>query len=405
MRDKTVVIYGLGYIGLPTSALLTSNDFKVLGVDINQEIVDKVNKGVIHIVEPGLEDLIHKAIDSNLFVASIEPQKGDIYIISVPTPLLEKQEKYEPDISYVLDVAKDIAPLLKEHDLVILESTCPIGTTDKILEIFDQKTNLADTIFLAYCPERVLPGNIMSELVSNDRVVGGVNPASAKEVAIFYKTFVEGKVVETDAKTAEMCKLAENSFRDLNIAFANELSLFAEKLDIDINQLIEITNLHPRVNIHQPGIGVGGHCIAIDPWFLYFQDPENSKLIRLSRQINTDKTIYIENRIKLCIEKYISDNNEKPKVSFFGISYKPDTDDMRESPAYQILRSLKEVIEDFNVVEPHLSSFEDFKLISTEQAIEESDIIVFLVKHSEFSMKLAKEDFGNKIVLDFVGLT
>ncbi len=405
MINKIISIHGLGYIGLPTAALLTEKNFKVQGVDTNEKIVNKINDGSVHILEPGLQDIITKSIDLKLLSASIDSKIADIYIIAVPTPLIENKEIFEPDISHVLDVAKDISPLLKKGDIVILESTSPIGTTKKILEIFQQRTNVSESIYVAYCPERVIPGNIISELVNNDRVVGGVNKESTRIVADFYRIFVEGAVVETNSETAEMCKLSENSFRDINIAFANELSLLADNLNIDINELIRITNLHPRVNIHQPGIGVGGHCIAIDPWFLYYQDPQNSKLIKAAREINTNKTEWIQDKIRLAVEVYFEKNNIMPRISIFGLTYKPDTDDLRNSPACKILKNLQETNKAIMIVDPNVSIFENTKTIGSQEAIIDSDIIIFLVKHKEFADQISTFNFKNKIILDFVGIT
>ena len=397
-----VSIIGLGYIGLPTAALISKKGTKVLGIDINESIVDKLNNGIVHIKEPGLADIVINSISNKKLTVTTKPESANTYLIVVPTPF---KENYEPDISYVIDAVNSIIPILKEGDLIILESTSPVGTTQDISDlIFKKRIDLKKKIFIAYCPERVLPGNIMYELVNNDRVIGGINNESTKKAVNFYSKYVEGKLHETDSKTAEMCKIVENSSRDLQIAFANELSIICDKADVDVWRLINLANKHPRVNILQPGCGVGGHCIAVDPYFLISNYPNETKLIKASRNLNDYKSIWVFNKIKNEITNFENEFKVLPKVTVLGLSFKPDVDDIRESPALKITKMLlndfsKDI---FNIVEPNIDKINFIKLRSLNESIEDSNIIVGLVNHSEFKSLVIKK---SQKFLDFCGMS
>ena len=336
MKTKRVSVIGLGYIGLPTAALLASNGYSVVGMDVSEHAVKTINQGKIHIVEPDLDAFVRSAVAAGRLQAFIEPQPGDVYMICVPTPFHEGGAIPQPNIDYVLTATRSIAPFVKAGDLVILESTSPVGTTEEIQNVLRAAGVQVDDVHIAYCPERVLPGKIMTELVENDRIVGGITPLATRAVADFYRTFVRGAVLETDAKTAEMCKLTENSFRDVNIAFANELSFICDKEGINVWDLIQLANRHPRVNILQPGVGVGGHCIAVDPWFVVSRDPENSRLIKTAREVNNLKTDWVVEKIKLTVTEIEKDRNSPIKVACLGLAFKPDIDDLRESPALEV---------------------------------------------------------------------
>lgn len=403
MKNKKVCVIGMGYIGLPTSVMLSMNGYNVNGVDVNNDVISSVNKGESHIVEPGLEDQLTKVVKNGLLSASSSPEISDVYIICVPTPIgFDLNNKPSPDINYVINALHSIKSLLKDGDLLILESTSPVGTTELIASTLEKEAIDISNIAIAYCPERVLPGNIMHELIHNDRTVGGVNNFSTKRVSKFYKEFIKGEVVETKSKIAELCKLSENSFRDVNIAFANELSMFCDSKDIDVYELIELANRHPRVNILQPGIGVGGHCIAVDPWFIVASDAKNSRIIKTAREINLYKTDFIINKIREAINDPL---NSKKTISIFGLAYKPDIDDLRESPAIKIVNELYQEYDNLNVVEPNIDNHPVFKLISAEKAIEDSELLIFLVKHKEFMESNFKEKLLNKTILDFCGIT
>lgn len=398
MNNIKVVIMGLGYIGLPTAALVASKKIKVHGVDIKKNIVEVINQGNIHIIEPELEELVKYAVSNKLLSANLDPVEADVFIIAVPTPF---KEDFKPDISYVESSIKMIIPFLKENDLIIIESTSPVGTTDKMKEfIFNKRPELKDKICIAYCPERVLPGKIIYELENNDRVIGGINNDSTKKAADFYSIFVKGKMHQTDNRTAEMCKLVENSFRDLNIAFANELSIICDKAGINVWELIELANKHPRVNILKPGVGVGGHCIAVDPWFIVNDFKENAKIIRTSREVNNYKTQWVIERIEETAEVFEQKNKKKAKIACLGLSYKPDIDDMRESPALLVAKTLIKEGFDILPVEPNIKEYSDFKIYDYDHAIKESDILVYLVAHKKFKEETVKD----KIVLDFCGV-
>lgn len=403
MKNKLISVIGLGYIGLPTAALLASHGYKVFGTDINQLAVDTINKGKIHIVEPDLDAFVRSAVTAGRLNASTVPQPGDVYMICVPTPFHEGAGVPQPNIDYVLAATYSIAPFVKAGDLVILESTSPVGTTEKIEAVLREAGVKVEEVYIAYCPERVLPGKIMTELVENDRVVGGLTPTATKAVADFYRTFVRGDVLETDSKTAEMCKLTENSFRDINIAFANELSLICDKEGINIWNLIQLANRHPRVNILQPGVGVGGHCIAVDPWFIVARDVENAKLILTAREVNNHKTDWVIDKIKIAVADVTAKSTRKPTIALLGLAFKPDIDDLRESPALNIALALKS--QDYNVVavEPNIYSCDSLTVVELEQAMEAADVIVILVKHRQFLRLDNQYEFDGKVVLDFCG--
>lgn len=393
-----VVTIGLGYIGLPTSALIALNKIQVLGVDVKQHVVDTINKGEIHIVEPELDVAVKNAVESGYLKANIHPEISEVYLIVVPTPF---KGNHEPDISYIEQATKKIIPLLKKGDLYIIESTSPVGTTESMHEyIINKRPDLENEIFVAYCPERVLPGNVMHELVHNDRVIGGINEKSTNKAMEFYSKFVKGFLHPTDARTAEMCKLTENASRDVQIAFANELSLICDKANINVWELIELANKHPRVNILNPGSGVGGHCIAVDPYFITSHYPSESKIISTAREINNYKSFWCVEKILNEINSYIIKNDKKPKVAICGLSFKPNIDDLRESPALYIadkIFSNKNGL--YYYIEPNINEHDKFN-ISPINKIYECDIIVFLVAHKEFnSIKL-----DNKIILDFCGI-
>jgi len=399
MQNKTVCVMGLGYIGLPTAALLANRKYQVHGVDVVQSTVDTINQGNIHIVEPDLDTFVRSAVNSGNLIADTKPKESDVFIIAVPTPF---HEGFVPNIDYVVSATEAIAPYVKEGNIVILESTSPVGTTDKVAEVLAEQGVDISTVHIAHCPERVLPGQIMRELVENDRIVGGLNIKATEETVAFYKTFVSGQVLQTDAKTAEMAKLTENSYRDVNIAFANELSILSDKFGIDVWELISLANRHPRVNILQPGAGVGGHCIAVDPWFIVHAGGEDAKIIRTAREVNTYKTEWAIEKIKNAALIFEKENGRAAKVACMGLAFKPNIDDLRESPALHITRRL---IADGSMevfpVEPNVKDMDEFNIIQYEEAINDSDIIVFLVSHDEFK---GIRIFG-KEVFDFCGVT
>jgi len=395
---KSVCVIGLGYIGLPTAALLANREYDVLGVDIVESVVDTINKGNIHIVEPELDIYVRAAVKSGKLIASLTPKQADVFIIAVPTPF---SEGYIPNIDYILKATNSISSFLKKGDVVILESTSPVGTTHKIERLLSDKGVDTSDLLIAHCPERVLPGHIMRELVENDRIVGGITKLATKEVASFYREFVEGEVLETDAKTAEMAKLTENSFRDTNIAFANELSMICDTQGINVWDLIELANKHPRVNILQPGAGVGGHCIAVDPWFIVAQDPKNAKLIKQAREVNNYKTEWAIEKIKNSSLEFEKKNGRKAIVTCMGLAFKPDIDDLRESPALYITRRLKSEGLDILAVEPNVYDFDEFDIHERVTAVEDADIVVFLVGHKEFK---TLNNLNDKIVFDFCGI-
>ena len=393
---------GLGYIGLPTAIISSQHGINVCGVDINPKVVEKTNRGELHIVEPGLQDLLKKAVDSKSLVASTTPVESDVYLIVVPTPF---KAKHEPDISYVESATNAVIPFLKEGDLYIIESTSPVGTTEQMAElIFSERPELKGRIHIAYCPERVLPGNVIYELVNNDRVIGGIDEASADAAADFYGKFVAGQLHKTNCRTAEMCKLVENSSRDVQIAFANELSMICEKARINVWELISLANKHPRVNILQPGCGVGGHCIAVDPYFISSAFPNEAKIIAQARSINNYKSEWCVEKAKNAILSFQLKNCKKPQVALMGLAFKPNIDDLRESPAMKIAKRLFTEMPDvkFNIVEPNISSHPDFDIVDFQTAFEQSDIVVYLTAHKQF-FKLPQEA-NDKLILDFCGV-
>lgn len=393
---------GLGYIGLPTAIISSQHGINVCGVDINPKVVEKTNRGELHIVEPGLQDLLKKAVDNKSLVASTTPFESDVYLIVVPTPF---KAKHEPDISYVESATKTVIPFLKEGDLFIIESTSPVGTTEKMAElIFAERPELKGRIHIAYCPERVLPGNVIFELVNNDRVIGGIDDASADAAAEFYGKFVSGQLHKTNCRTAEMCKLVENSSRDVQIAFANELSMICEKAGINVWELISLANKHPRVNILQPGCGVGGHCIAVDPYFISSAFPNEAKIIAQARNINNYKSEWCVEKAKNAILSFELENGKKPQVALMGLAFKPNIDDLRESPAMKIAKHLVAEMPDvkFNIVEPNISSHPDFDIVDFQTAFEQSDIVVYLTAHKQFFM--LPQEANDMLILDFCGV-
>ena len=396
-QTKKICVIGLGYIGLPTAALLANRGYSVHGVDVVASTVDIINQGKIHIVEPDLDTFVRAAVNSGNLKASLTPDIADVFIIAVPTPF---HEGYVPNVDYVVSATKAIAPFVKEGDIVILESTSPVGTTDLVGDTLKEQGVDTSKLFIAHCPERVLPGHIMRELVENDRIVGGLTSEATEKTVEFYKTFVSGAVLSTDARTAEMAKLTENSFRDTNIAFANELSILCDKFGIDVWELIKLTNRHPRVNVLQPGAGVGGHCIAVDPWFIVHAGGDDAKIIRTAREVNTYKTEWSIEKIKNAALKFENENGRKAKVACMGLAFKPDIDDLRESPAVYITKSLISQGLDVLAVEPNISSHKSFEIINFETAINDADIIVYLVAHKEFK---GIRIFG-KDVIDFCGV-
>ncbi|MGP5210963.1 UDP-N-acetyl-D-mannosamine dehydrogenase [Psychrobacter alimentarius] len=412
---KNICVFGLGYIGLPTAAMFAHHGANVVGVDVNPHAVETINQGKIHIVEPGLEEIVKKAVDNNKLKASLTPVHSDAYLIAVPTPF--KGDDHEPDLSYIQAVSKALAPLLRKGDVVILESTSPVGATEKMVEwLAEERSDLtfpkyhepdveAD-IFVAYCPERVLPGKVVEELISNDRIIGGMTKESTKKAQEVYRIFVEGELLETNSRTAEMAKLTENASRDVSIAFANELSIISDKLDINVWELIELANHHPRVNILQPGAGVGGHCIAVDPWFIVNQNPEEAKIIRAAREINDNKPNWVIEKIDVEISRLKSEGIDKPTVALLGLAFKPDIDDLRESPAVSIAKKmLDKQSANILLVEPNIDtlpkSLESGKLSSLDDAMEVADVVAILVAHKEFK----KEPLKNSVaVIDAVGI-
>lgn len=393
---------GLGYIGLPTAIIAAKHGVTVTGVDINQEVVDKTNAGHLHIIEPGLEDLLKEVVAAGLLHATTQPEKSDAFFIVVPTPF--RGGNHEPDISYVEAATRSVIPFLEPGNLFVIESTSPVGTTDKMAKIiFEERPELVDKIHVAYCPERVLPGNVIYELVHNDRVIGGRDEASTAAAQHFYSQFVQGQLHPTNCKTAEMCKLTENSSRDSQIAFANELSIICDKAGINVWELIRLANKHPRVNILQPGCGVGGHCIAVDPYFISTEFPAESKMISTAREVNNYKAFWCAEKVKNAILKFELDNKRKPVVAMMGLAFKPDIDDLRESPSKYIATRVMQDCCNANIliVEPNISEHPVFKLSEYNEAYDKADIVVFLTAHSAFKTLQWRDD---KVILDFCGI-
>ena len=399
---KSCCIFGLGYIGLPTAATLANSGFKVFGVDINDLVIDTINNGKTHIKEKNLNELVKNQVEEKNLIASREPNYADVFIIAVPTPFIySKGNIPKPNIEYVLNAAKKLSKYIRPKNLVLLESTSPVGTTENIANLISKESGLDMTDFyVAYCPERVLPGNILNELISNDRVIGGISDKAALEGKKFYSNFCTGNLYTTNSRTAELVKLTENSFRDVNIAFANELSMISNFFDIDVEELIKFSNCHPRVNILQPGCGVGGHCIAVDPWFIASAVPNLSTLIQTSRKVNLKKTGWVFEQIKIKVRELEKKYKKEIKVGCLGMSFKPNIDDLRESPALEIIQKL--IYENFSVMvsEPNLDFYNDIKLFKLEKIIEEVDLLVFLVAHDQFkNLNLEKKEY-----LDFCGI-
>jgi len=396
--SKTICVIGLGYIGLPTASLLGTKGYQVHGVDMSQHVVDTINQGKIHIVEPDLDILVKSAVQAGNLTASLEPTKADVFILAVPTPY---KVGHEPDLSYVEAATKMIAPYVEPGNLVILESTSPVGTTDEIVTqiLKEEGYDTEKDVFVAHCPERVLPGRILAELVQNDRIVGGINDVSTEQAVEFYKTFVSGQVLSTDARTAELSKLTENSFRDVNIAFANELSLICDKEGINVWELIALANRHPRVNILNPGPGVGGHCIAVDPWFIVSRAPKLARLIRTAREVNDYKPAWVIDKVRNNAKKF-----EHPVIGCLGLAFKADVDDLRESPSVNIVKSLmREQVGDIMIAEPNLKSHKEYDLHPYNEVVEAADIILLLVDHKEFR-QLRAADLKEKILIDTRGV-
>jgi UDP-N-acetyl-D-mannosaminuronic acid dehydrogenase len=409
---QKIVVMGLGYIGLPTASMFATKGHTVVGVDVNKSAVDTINSGKIHIVEPDLDILVRSAVNSGNLKASLVPEEADTFILAVPTPFLngDKRDEKIPDLSYVEAAAKTIAPFLQEGNLVILESTSPVGTTERVRDIiatvrpdlFPPSPNAScpSPVFIAHCPERVLPGNILRELVGNDRIIGGINRASAQKAQELYKTFCSGTILLTDSKTAELAKLVENSYRDVNIAFANELSLICDRVGINVWELISLANRHPRVSILQPGPGVGGHCIAVDPWFVVAAAPEEARLIRTAREVNDYKPHWVVEKVKAKAERF-----KAPVIGCLGLAFKANIDDLRESPALEITRQLiDEGIGKVLACEPNANGgFEEFPLFRLEEVLKESDILLVLVDHDEFK-GIDRELLKEKVVIDTRGV-
>ena len=413
-----VSVIGLGYIGLPTAAVLASRKLPVVGVDICEKTINTINRGEIHIIEPELDIVVHAAVTEGYLRATQNPEAADVFIIAVPTPF---KEGHEPDLSYIKAASLSIAPILKKGDLVILESTSPVGATEQMAGwlasarpelAFPQSHGEDSDIRIAYCPERVLPGHVLRELVQNDRVIGGMTAKCSAVAVQLYKIFVEGECIVTNSRTAEMCKLTENSFRDVNIAFANELSIICDKLDINVWELIRLANLHPRVNILQPGPGVGGHCIAVDPWFIISQLPEQARLIGTAREINDSKPVWVVEKVRQAVSRFLQEHPEKTAkdvtIACFGLTFKADIDDLRESPALEITKEialshsgLVRVVEPYiKTLPPELSGIAELNTV--EQGLEETDIILMLVNHKIFK-EIPVEIRQKYIVIDASG--
>ncbi|MEY8589987.1 UDP-N-acetyl-D-mannosamine dehydrogenase [Butyricimonas hominis] len=392
---------GLGYIGLPTAIIAAKHGVQVTGVDINPRVVELTNQGKLHIIEPGMEEMLGEVVANGTLKASVAPEESDAYFMVVPTPF---KGNHEPDISYVEAATRAVLPLLKEGDLYVIESTSPVGTTEKMMDlIYTERPELRDKIYIAYCPERVLPGNVIYELVHNDRVIGGVNEISTKKAIEFYAQFVQGTLHRTNARTAEMCKLTENSSRDVQIAFANELSLICDKAGINVWELINLANKHPRVNILQPGCGVGGHCIAVDPYFITAEFPMESKIIADAREINNYKAFWCAEKVQNEMLKFELKHHRKPVIAMMGLAFKPNIDDLRESPAKYITTKVMQGCNnaDILVVEPNVSEHKIFKLTDYREAYDRADIVVMLVAHDVFK-ELSWTD--EKVILDFCGI-
>jgi UDP-N-acetyl-D-mannosaminuronic acid dehydrogenase len=394
------VFMGLGYIGLPTAAVAASKGIQVVGVDVNPEVVETINQGKIHIVEPELDSVVKQVVETGALRASLKPEPADAFFIVVPTPF---KQNHRADISYVESATHMVIPYLQKENLFVIESTSPVMTTEKMAAlIYKERPELKGKIYIAYCPERVLPGNVLYELENNDRVIGGINPESSEKAMEFYSQFVKGELHKTTARTAEMCKLTENSSRDVQIAFANELSIICDKAGINVWELIALANKHPRVNILQPGSGVGGHCIAVDPWFIVSDFPEQAQIIKKARETNDYKADWCANKILEACRTFTHRTDREPIVACMGLAFKPDIDDLRESPAkYIVSRIISEVGAEILVVEPNVKSHKTFNLSDYKEAYQKADIVVWLVRHKEFVTLPIDE---KKMELDFCGV-
>lgn len=418
MSFNTISVIGLGYIGLPTAAAFASCQKKVIGVDVNQHAIETINRGEIHIVEPDLDKVVKTAVEGGFLKVVAKPLPADAFLVAVPTPF---KGKHEPDMAYVESAARSIAPVLKKSDLVILESTSPVGATEQMAEwlaqerpdlSFPQQKGEQADVNIAYCPERVLPGKVMIELIQNDRVIGGMTARCSERASELYKIFLKGECVITNSRTAEMCKLTENSFRDVNIAFANELSLICDQQGINVWELIRLANRHPRVNILQPGPGVGGHCIAVDPWFIVAQNPETARLIHTAREVNDGKPHWVMYKVKAAVADCLTASGKKAneiKIACFGLAFKPDIDDLRESPALEISHALAEWNSGITfVVEPNTQElpavFHGYAtLVDTQTALKDADILVMLVDHRQFKA-IAPEQIKQQWIVDTKGV-
>jgi UDP-N-acetyl-D-mannosaminuronic acid dehydrogenase len=409
---KTVGMIGLGYIGLPTAAILASRGLSVVGVDVNRNTVDTINAGKVHIVEPDLDIVVKSAVTMGKLRASTVPEPADAFLIAVPTPF---KDEHKPDLSYIKNAADSIGPVLEKGNLVILESTSPVGTTEKLSQWlaearpelkFPHNCGENADVQIAHCPERVLPGHVLSELVNNDRIIGGLSEKCVERATELYQVFVKGDCISSNARTAELCKLTENAFRDVNIGFANELSMICDSTDIDVWELISLANRHPRVNILQPGPGVGGHCIAVDPWFIVDSVPEYARIIKTARLVNDAKPEFFIEKVRITADRF-----KDPKIAVFGLAFKADIDDLRESPALEITKKILEMsLGKVYVVEPNIdklpesiASFPNVELVSNEVAVSSADIILGLVDHREFK-KMDTKKFNEKIVHDSRGM-
>lgn len=423
MKIETLSVVGLGYIGLPTAAVFASRKVNVIGVDVNQHAVDTINRGKIHIIEPELDIVVHAAVTEGYLRATTQPEPADAFMVAVPTPFIRDEAGgYQAELSYIKAASLAIAPLLKAGNLVVLESTSPVGATEQMAGwlaearpdlTFPQSHGEQSDIRIAHCPERVLPGHVIRELVENDRVIGGMTPRCSDVARGLYQIFVEGECVITNARTAELAKLTENSFRDVNIAFANELSMICHKLEIDVWELIALANRHPRVDVLQPGAGVGGHCIAVDPWFIVNACPEEARIIRTAREVNDGKPQWVLERVRESLDQHHQSNPDQAraqiKVACLGIAFKPDIDDLRESPALGIAKQIIELGAQVQIVEPNIEQLPaslqgaNVTLTSLEQALEEADVVCVLVKHRPFIAAVAAVQ-AKASVVDAVGL-
>ena len=423
MKIETLSVVGLGYIGLPTAAVFASRKVNVIGVDVNQHAVDTINRGKIHIIEPELDIVVHAAVTEGYLRATTQPEPADAFMVAVPTPFIRDEAGgYQAELSYIKAASLAIAPLLKAGNLVVLESTSPVGATEQMAGwlaearpdlTFPQSHGEQSDIRIAHCPERVLPGHVIRELVENDRVIGGMTPRCSDVARGLYQIFVEGECVITNARTAELAKLTENSFRDVNIAFANELSMICHKLEIDVWELIALANRHPRVDVLQPGAGVGGHCIAVDPWFIVNACPEEARIIRTAREVNDGKPQWVLERVRESLDQHHQANPDQAraqiKVACMGIAFKPDIDDLRESPALGIAKQIIELGAQVQIVEPNIEQLPaslqgaNVTLAPLEQALGEADVVCVLVKHRPFIAAVAAVQ-AKASVVDAVGL-